>query len=38
MINLKKLIYEAYTDTMLSEGGASGHMTHLFEDPDLTFK
>lgn len=38
MINIKKLIHNAYTDTLICEGGASGHMSHLFEDPDLTFK
>lgn len=35
MIDLKVL----FEDNMLiSEGGASQHMQHLFEDPDLTFK
>ena len=23
---------------LIVEGGASGHMQHIFEDPDLTFK
>lgn len=36
MKSLKQLIAESYT-TLLCEGGASGHMSHLFEDPDLTF-
>ena len=25
-------------DELICEGGASGHMQHIFEDPDLTFK
>lgn len=25
------------TSSIMTEGGASGHMSHLFEDPDLTF-
>lgn len=35
MIDLKTL----FEDNMLiSEGGAQGHLGHVFEDPDLTFK
>lgn len=32
MINIRQLI-----SNLVCEGGASGHMTHLFEDPDLSF-
>ena len=32
MIDLKQ-IYES----LIYEGGASGHMSHIFEDPDLKF-
>ena len=32
MIDLKQ-IYES----LICEGGASGHMSHIFEDPDLKF-
>lgn len=35
MIDLKALFED---NTIICEGGASGHMSHLFEDPDLTFK
>lgn len=35
MIDLKTLFED---NTIICEGGASGHMSHLFEDPDLTFK
>jgi hypothetical protein len=38
MINIKNIIQTSYCNTLLCEGGASGHMSHLFEDPDLTFK
>lgn len=37
MINIKDIIKNAYDD-IICEGGASGHMKHIFEDPDLTFK
>ena len=33
MIELKNIWNE-----LITEGGASGHMQHIFEDPDLTFK
>lgn len=36
MLNLRTLLKENIA-TLVCEGGASGHMTHLFEDPDLTF-
>lgn len=38
MKSLTDIIAESYSDLLVTEGGASGHMTHLFEDPDLTFK
>lgn len=39
MINLANIIKENYEDLdLVLAGGASGHMSHLFEDPDLTFK
>lgn len=42
MINIQEIIvnsYNKYSDyELLLCGGASGHMSHLFEDPDLTFK
>ena len=39
MINLSNIIRESYEDLdLVLAGGASGHMSHLFEDPDLTFK
>lgn len=30
-------IFESVKSSLICEGGASGHMSHLFEDPDLTF-
>jgi hypothetical protein len=38
MINIKNIIKKAYDYYIICEGGASGHLRHLFEDPDLTFK
>lgn len=39
MINIQNIIKESYEDVdLILAGGASGHMSHLFEDPDLTFK
>jgi len=38
MINLRNILKESFeTLELLGEGGAAGHMSHLFEDPDLTF-
>lgn len=37
MINIEKIIKNSFEQIIL-EGGASGHMRHIFEDPDLTFK
>lgn len=38
MIKLNEIIKTAYDNMQLiCCGGASGHMTHLFEDPDLSF-
>jgi hypothetical protein len=38
-IDLKKIVKESYDNVdLLLCGGAQGHMSHLFEDPDLTFK
>ncbi len=34
---MKTFIEYLKESKLISEGGASGHMTHLFEDPDLTF-
>lgn len=38
MMKLNKILQSIYDDVMICEGGASGHLQHLFEDPDLTFK
>ena len=39
MLNISKIIEESFENVdLLLCGGASGHMSHLFEDPDLTFK
>lgn len=39
MLDLRKLVSESFKNSavLVCEGGASGHMTHLFEDPDLSF-
>ena len=38
-MNLTEILNQAYTgNQLLCCGGASGHMQHIFEDPDLTFK
>ena len=42
MINITDLLAKSYTKLneaidLVCEGGASGHMSHLFEDPDLKF-
>lgn len=36
--DLLKEAYDSASTEILLEGGASGHMSHLFEDPDLKFK
>ena len=38
MINLTEIFKIQTEKELLVCGGASGHMSHLFEDPDLTFK
>lgn len=39
MVKLSNIIESCYEDIdLVLAGGASGHMSHLFEDPDLTFK
>lgn len=42
MMNIKEILANSYTKhsgyELLLCGGASGHMSHLFEDPDLKFK
>ena len=38
MITIENIIKKAYDCYIICEGGASGHLRHLFEDPDLTFK
>lgn len=39
MNSIYQLLAESYSALdLLCESGASGHMSHLFEDPDLTFK
>ena len=42
MINLREIIAKSYNkysnQDLILAGGASGHMSHLFEDPDLKFK
>ena len=42
MINLREIIAKSYNKysnyDLILAGGASGHMSHLFEDPDLKFK
>lgn len=39
MLNISKIIKESFENVdLLLCGGASGHMRHIFEDPDLTFK
>ena len=42
MINLKEIITKSYNKysnkDLLLCGGAQGHLSHLFEDPDLSFK
>ena len=37
--NIKPLFEEYYrkSENIILEGGMGGHMTHIFEDPDLTF-
>ena len=35
MLNVLELVKE---NMLLSEGGASGHLQHVFENPDLTFR
>ena len=42
MIDLREIITKSYNkysnQDLILAGGASGHMSHLFEDPDLKFK
>lgn len=39
-LSIKAILDRAFSrhEDLVCEGGASGHMSHLFEDPDLTFK
>ena len=38
-IDLKKIMKESYDNVdLLLCNGAQGHISHLFKDPDLTFK
>ena len=38
-IDLKKIVKESYDNVdLLLCNGAQGHISHLFKDPDLTFK
>lgn len=39
MVDIKKIVKCSFDDVdLFLEGGAQGHLQHLFEDPDLTFK
>ncbi len=36
--NIKLFIERAFTMKLLLEGGVAGHMNHLYDNPDLTFR
>lgn len=38
MLDVFELVKESTEKTLIFEGGASGHLQHVFESPDLTFR